>query len=98
MVSEKVKAFRARMRVEEEERQAFKRKMEAKYARTWGQKTRKSVWNLAWEEGHSSGFSGVEQYYQELAEIVNGALKELKDEMEEQQYLYEVAEAEHAGV
>lgn len=28
------------------------------------------VWELAWQEGHSSGFGDVEHYYQEFAELV----------------------------
>ena len=35
-----------------------------------GNPKEKKVWELAWSEGHSSGYSTVEQYYDQFSELV----------------------------
>jgi hypothetical protein len=35
-----------------------------------GHPKERKVWELAWEEGHSSGYSTVEQYYDQFSELV----------------------------
>ena len=76
MVSNRVKAFREHQAKQAAEEQALKAKLETEFAEGWGPATKKAVWNYAWEEGHSSGYSEVRIYYENLAGVVNTALSE----------------------
>ena len=50
----------------------FRNALQNEYVcRELGTVAESKLWWMAWENGHSSGYSEVENYYSELADLVN---------------------------
>ena len=62
-------AGRKRVDAVRAEEQAFKRILEYRY-KTSGNPKADRLWEIAWSEGHSSGYGEVEIWYEELSELI----------------------------
>lgn len=74
--AEKAKQEReARMAARKAEQENHIERMFAEYAEPFGvpRAVADKVYSLAWEHGHSSGYSEVENYYQDFAELARVA-------------------------
>lgn len=68
----------ARMAAQKAERDAHIERMFMKYAEPFGvpRSVSDRAYSLAWEHGHSSGYSQVENYFQDFAELARVAYEQ----------------------
>lgn len=57
----------------------FKAALAKEYLPDYPEAATNHVWNMAWDMGHASGYSEVENYYMDLAILVVDVVSELEE-------------------
>lgn len=66
----------------------LKKACEAEFAPEWlGYNARQTIWNLAWEHGHSSGLHGVRYHYDEFLDVARAVMHDQARESDAVEYV-----------